>query len=84
MCSQSVSIKCEKGLNKFNHKTLNYGWMIGLILSSISFDDTEKSIGYDAQVITYQSDSFNGTWFLVFPTWKVCYMWGEKITSAIL
>lgn len=35
--------------------------MIGLILSSISFDDTEKSIGYDAQEITYQSDSFNGT-----------------------
>lgn len=35
--------------------------MIGLILSFISFDNTEKSIDYDAQVITYQSDGFNGT-----------------------
>lgn len=78
MCSQSVSIKCEKGLNKFNHKTLNYGRMIGLILSSISFDDTEKSIDYDAQVITYQSDHFNGAWFIVFSTWKICYMWEKK------
>lgn len=61
MCSQSVSIKFEKGLNKFNHKTLNYGRMIGSILSSISFDNTEKYIDYDTQVITYQSDNFNGT-----------------------
>ncbi|RMC16110.1 hypothetical protein DUI87_08319 [Hirundo rustica rustica] len=52
-CSQSLSIKCEKGLNKFNHETLNYGRMIGLILSSISFDDTEKSIDYDAQEPSY-------------------------------
>lgn len=35
--------------------------MVGFILSSISFDNREKSIGYDAQVITYQNDSFNGT-----------------------
>lgn len=35
--------------------------MVGLILSSISFDDTEESIGCDTQVITYHSDSFNGT-----------------------
>lgn len=59
MCNQSVSIKCEKGLNEFNQETLNYGTMIGLILPSIFFDNTEKSIDYDAQVITYQSDSFN-------------------------
>lgn len=82
MCNQSVSIKCEKGLNKFNHETLNYGRMIGLILSFISFDDTEKSIDYDAQVIAYQSDGFNGTWFIVFSTWKICYMCKKK-TSAI-
>lgn len=35
--------------------------MVGLILSSISFDHTEESIGYDAQAIAYHSDSFSGT-----------------------
>lgn len=47
--------------------------MVGLILSSLSFDDTEESIGYDDQVITYHSDSFNGTWFLVF-SWKMLHV----------
>ena len=81
--NQVWSVK-NQVLTKFNHETLNYGYMVGLILFSVSFDDTEESIGYDAQVITYHHDSFNGIWFLLFSAWNVCYLWGKKIIFAIL
>lgn len=52
--------------------------MVGLILFSISFDDTEESVGYDAQVITYYSDSFNAAISCVFYLKNMLHVRGKK------